>query len=149
MQTKLNNQVKSKLFYSVLIVIGIVLLFLFLLHLLTRKLKNDFNLFISFFNKAVHSKEEISRNLIQFSELDQMAENANEMLQEKIHAQQNLLSEKERYRDLFNENPLSLWEEDLSKVIKILDEIKRKGTTISKEYFDKNPKVFEKCFAGA
>jgi len=96
MQKELNNQIKIKLLYSIMIIVGIVLLFLFLLNLLTRKLKNDFKLFISFFNKTAHSKEEINRNLVQFAELDQMAINANGMLHEKNRAQQNLLREKER-----------------------------------------------------
>ena len=278
MQKELNDQIKIKLLYSILIIVGIVLLFLFLLNLLTRKLKNDFKLFISFFNKTAHSKEEINRNLVQFAELDQMAINANGMLHEKIRAQQNLLSEKERlfvtirsigdavittdtsgnvdlmnivaeqltgwqnreakgkpltdifkivnaltrkivenpvaqvlesgniaglanhtiliskdrtefqiadsaapikntndeisgvvlvfrnvtqeyqmrkelqqseksYRDLFNENPLSLWEEDFTEVKELLDGIKEEEKTVSKEYFDENPDFFKECLS--
>jgi PAS domain S-box-containing protein len=107
--TKLNNQIKTKILSFALIVIGIIIFVLFFFNRLNRRLKNDFNLFISFFNRAAHSNESINRDLIQFVELDQMAENANKMLQDKILAQQSLLGEREalqeseeKYREIFN-----------------------------------------------
>lgn len=96
MHTELNNQIKEKTLYFIIIVTGIITLFLLLFHWLNRRLENDFNLFISFFNRAALSDEEIKRDLVQFDELDRMAENANRMLGDKIHASQKLLDERER-----------------------------------------------------
>ena len=96
MQTQLNNQIKAKMLYFTLVVMGIVALFLLLFHWLNRRFKNDFNLFISFFNQAAYSDESINRNAVKFTEFDRMAENANKMLRDKIHARQELLGERER-----------------------------------------------------
>jgi PAS domain S-box-containing protein len=96
MQTKLNDQIKAKMFYSILIVLGIVALFFLFFHWLNRGLRNDFNLFISFFKRAADSEEEIDRESIKFVELDQMAEYANKMLADRKQAEDALL-EKERF----------------------------------------------------
>lgn len=96
MQTKLNDQIKAKMFYSILIVLGIVALFFLFFHWLNRGLRNDFNLFISFFKRAADSEEEIDRESIKFVELDQMAEYANKMLAARKQAEDALL-EKERF----------------------------------------------------
>ena len=96
MQTALNRGVKIKLFYSFLIMAGIVGFFLFLFNILTRRLQNDFSLFISFFERASISDEPINRDLIQFDELDRMAGYANNMLNERMQYRQDLLNEKER-----------------------------------------------------
>ena len=83
MQSTLNGQIKMKLLYSILIIIGIVTLFLFFFNRLNRRLKNDFNLFASFFDRAASHNEIINRDLVKLVEFDRMAENANQM-QEKI-----------------------------------------------------------------
>ncbi len=138
MHAALNDQVKMKSIYFILIIAGIILLFLFFLSLLTNKIKNDYKLFLSFFNKTVHSNEEINRDLIQFLELDRMAEYANRMRKE-------LISSKENYKDLFNDNPVALWEEDFSEVKNKLDDVKTKGAVITKEYFNDNIDLFNEC----
>ena len=98
MQTKLNNQIKEKMLYSILIVTGIVALFFLFFNWLNRGLKNDFNLFVSFFNRAAHSDEEIDRETIKFVELDQMAEYANKMLTDRKQAEDALRESEERFR---------------------------------------------------
>ncbi len=96
MRVKLNREVKTRLFYFLLITAVIVVCFLFLLEILTRRLENDFNIFISFFEKASISDEPMNRDLIKFDELDSMAEYANNMLDEKIKSEQDILNERER-----------------------------------------------------
>ncbi|MCD6388021.1 MAG: cache domain-containing protein [Desulfobulbaceae bacterium] len=96
MQNALNRQLKTKMHYSILLIVGIIMLFLLLSNWLNRKFKNNFNLFISFFNKAAHSDQAINRDVVKFIEFDRMAKNANKMLRDKIHARQELLDEKER-----------------------------------------------------
>ena len=95
-RSELNSQLKAKMFYFIIIAVGIVALFLFLFNLLTRRLKNDFSLFISFLNRAAFSNEPIDLDMVRFVEFEQMAKNANKMLQDKIHAQQELQNEREQ-----------------------------------------------------
>jgi PAS domain S-box-containing protein len=101
MQTKLNNQIKEKMLYFVLTVMGIVTLFFLFFNWLNRGLKNDFNLIVTFFNKAAHSDEEIDRKPIKFVEIDQMAEYANKMLADRKQAEQALRESEKKYRNLF------------------------------------------------
>ena len=90
MQRKLNQQIRKKMVYYVLITIAIVAFFLFLFSRLNRRLKNDFRLFVSFFNQAAHSDEPIDRQKVQFHELDRMAEYANKMLADRRQAEKAL-----------------------------------------------------------
>ncbi|MCD4654883.1 PAS domain S-box protein [bacterium] len=66
---------------------------------------------------------------------------------ERKQAEEKLIDSEERYRNLFEENPLSLWEEDWSEVKKFLDELQNKGITVSKKYFDENPIIFSECIS--
>ena len=101
MQTKLNSQIKEKMFYFILIVMGVIALFFLFFNWLNRGLKNDFNLIVSFFKKAAHSEEEIDRESIKFVELDQMAEYANKMLTDRKQTEQALRQSETKYRHLF------------------------------------------------
>lgn len=103
MQTELNRRIKAKMIYSLIIAVGIVIFFLFLFSRLNRRLKKDFNLFISFFNRAALSYESIDRDKVQFDELDRMAENANKMLADRRQAEEALKGSEERYSAIFHE----------------------------------------------
>ncbi len=96
MQAELNREMKTRFFYFFLLTSVIVCFFLFFLRIMTRRLKNDFNLFILFFDGAVSADEQVNRDLIHFAELDRMAEYANEMLEERKKSTQEILNEKER-----------------------------------------------------
>jgi len=54
-----------------------------------------------------------------------------------------ILSEK-RFKSLFNNNPVSLWEEDISEVLKLLDN-KIKEVDNLKQYLDENPDFVYEC----
>lgn len=56
-----------------------------------------------------------------------------------------LIESEENYRNLFNENPIALREEDCSEVKQILNNTKKKGINITKEYLDANPDFVAKC----
>ncbi len=98
MQETLYRQIKLKIISLLLLIGGIVVIFLFLFSKLSRKLTNDINLFISFFNSAVSANKEIDRKSVQFEELDSIAKNANRMLRDKIQAEEekNKLAEQVR-----------------------------------------------------
>ncbi len=67
--------------------------------------------------------------------------NENKLLHQKLNKNKS----NNNYLNLFENNPLSLWEEDFSELIKILNNLKSKGITNYREYLDKNPDFVEKC----
>jgi diguanylate cyclase (GGDEF)-like protein/PAS domain S-box-containing protein len=52
-----------------------------------------------------------------------------------------------RYRDLFEESAVSLWEEDFSAVKQRLETLRRQGVTDFGAYFDANPDFVAECAA--
>ncbi len=101
MRTELINQTKLKIFYSILIVMSISTIIILFFNWLNHRLKNDFKLFLSFFNRAVYSHEKIDRGNIKFVELDQMAKNANKMLADRKQAEEALLESEKKYRIIY------------------------------------------------
>jgi PAS domain S-box-containing protein len=63
----------------------------------------------------------------------------------QLEAESLILESEKNYRNLFENNPLSLWEEDLSEVIKLLESLKKNEIADFKDYFDKNPDFVIKC----
>jgi diguanylate cyclase (GGDEF)-like protein len=51
----------------------------------------------------------------------------------------------ERYRVLFENSPISLWEEDFSGVKRIVDETKKQGVSDFRNYFSDHPEILKKC----
>ncbi len=95
-RSALNTEVKKKILYSLLVIAGILSLMLFLLTRLTRRLEEDFNLFISFFGNAAEEDKTIDSDNIRFLEFEKLAESANRMLKEKSEARKELQEEKEQ-----------------------------------------------------
>ncbi len=50
-----------------------------------------------------------------------------------------------RYRTLFEDSPISLWEEDLSRLKTYFDALKKDGITDFRQYFYDNPDALAKC----
>ncbi len=50
-----------------------------------------------------------------------------------------------KYRKLFKESPISLWEEDFSEAKKYLAYLRKKGVSDLRNYFDKNLSELEKA----
>ena len=96
MQIELNREIWSNVQLYTFVVIVTILSFILLWNWLSRRLKNDFSLFADFFNQAAHSSASISRDLVKFVELDQMAETANQMLNDKALAEKALIDEREQ-----------------------------------------------------
>lgn len=57
---------------------------------------------------------------------------------ERKKAQEALINSEERYRRLFEDSPISLWEEDLSGVRSYIDGLKQKGVADFEKYFPQN-----------
>jgi len=56
-----------------------------------------------------------------------------------------LRASEEKYRELFEACPVSLWEEDFSAVKQFLDELRQKGVSDLDAYFTNNPQDVAKC----
>ncbi len=69
-----------------------------------------------------------------------------EVLNRRI-AESNLVEENARYRSLFEQSPISLWEEDFSGVKKYIDELKESGVSDFREFFNNNPESVLLCLA--
>jgi len=66
---------------------------------------------------------------------------------ERKKAEEALLESEDRYRRLFEDSPISLWEEDFSSVKNYLDSLKSSGVKDLRAYFDNHPEEIYKCAA--
>ncbi|MBS1249123.1 MAG: Sensor histidine kinase ResE [Chloroflexi bacterium] len=64
---------------------------------------------------------------------------------ERKRVLEGLHSSNERYHALFNDSPISLWEEDFSGVKDILDSLHRKGVRDFRSYLDDHPEIVAEC----
>jgi PAS domain S-box-containing protein len=60
-------------------------------------------------------------------------------------AEQELQDRKERYRSLFEDSPISIWEEDFSRVKKYIDRLRSSGVIDFDAYFRRHPQSVVKC----
>jgi signal transduction histidine kinase/sensor domain CHASE-containing protein len=56
-----------------------------------------------------------------------------------------LRESEERYRMVFENSPVSIWEEDFSGVKTLLDDLRRKGVADIETYFDQHPETIRQC----
>jgi PAS domain S-box-containing protein len=60
-------------------------------------------------------------------------------------AYRNLQESEQRYRIIFENSPVSIWEEDFSAVKNLFDNLKKDGVTNLDTYFDKHPETILQC----
>jgi PAS domain S-box-containing protein len=60
-------------------------------------------------------------------------------------AEEELRASRERYQSLFENVPISLWEEDFSAVKTYVDDLRRNGILDLRNYFDNNPEAVQIC----
>jgi DNA-binding NtrC family response regulator len=66
---------------------------------------------------------------------------------ERRLASKALTESEARYRGLFEDSPVSLWEEDFSAVKKRLDGLRKRGVKDFRAYFKSHPQVVKECAA--
>lgn len=59
--------------------------------------------------------------------------------------EETLKESEERYRNLFEDSPISLWEEDSSEIKNHIDELRRKGVKDFKKYFETHHEEVIRC----
>ncbi|WP_419786042.1 PAS domain-containing sensor histidine kinase [Pseudodesulfovibrio sp.] len=68
-------------------------------------------------------------------------------ISERKIAENALQASERRFRDLFEDSPISLWEEDLTRLKTFFDQLKASGVTDFREYFATHPEGLTKCAA--
>lgn len=64
---------------------------------------------------------------------------------ERKRAERELQESEERFRSLFENSPVSLWEEDASEVQQYIEELKQSGITDLRAHFKANPESLKHC----
>ncbi|UCB52046.1 MAG: PAS domain S-box protein [Candidatus Zixiibacteriota bacterium] len=64
---------------------------------------------------------------------------------ERRRAEEALQRSEDRYRNLFEDSPISLWEEDFSGVKKYIDRLRNSGITDFRAYLESHPQAVAKC----
>ncbi|MBI5842503.1 MAG: PAS domain S-box protein [Chloroflexi bacterium] len=62
-------------------------------------------------------------------------------------AEESLHESETRFKSLFEDSPISLWEEDFSLVAAYLDELRQSGVTDFRAYFENHPEAVAHCAA--
>lgn len=66
-------------------------------------------------------------------------------ISERLRAEEDLKRSEMRYRALFEDSPISLWEEDFSRLKRYLDRLKADGVLNFASYFSRNPDEITRC----
>lgn len=112
-----------------------------------RELKTSMSLTFSSHHKAKDGRifpVEVNANYIEFESKSYNLALVRDITERK-RAEEALREREESYRNLFEESPVSLWEEDFSDVKIHFDSLKKKSIVDFRNYLDIHPDVIKNC----
>lgn len=113
LQNTLKQDRQREVSFTILTAIIALFAFLTVFKLISLSYINDYNLFLKFFKQASTDDKEIDCDLVRYTDLRQMAKQANKMLHEKQSAKLELKNEKEHFQELLEYLPVGVFEADL------------------------------------
>jgi PAS domain S-box-containing protein len=96
------RQIINHLAKIALVLVGLVLFVLFVALIVFRKAKKNFDSFSSFFERATIELNEINPDIMDFIELKDLADSANDMVKARKQAEKALRESEERFAAIFN-----------------------------------------------
>ena len=78
---------------------------------------------------------------------DKMAEALEQQETKRRKAEEALKESEERYRTLFEQSPISIWEEDFSAIKAHLDDLRASGVNDFRQHFENHPEEVAGCLA--
>ena len=99
--------IKETFLIAILALISILFIYISL-KIFNTKLQKNFDLFNNFFENNEQLKTPISREEIDYFELDNLAKNANAMLRNRKIVEQKLIDEKVKFNVIFEKSPIPL-----------------------------------------
>jgi PAS domain S-box-containing protein len=78
-------------------------------------------------------------------EIGDLINSFNQMVQNLKQSEGEIKKSEKRYREIFVNSPISLWEEDFSEAKTYIDSLRKSGVTDFRGYFTKHPEEMKKC----
>lgn len=132
-------------FYTSSLILMILVLPFIIKFLLGKFLRTPFSEFSDMVESYTLGDENAFRKQSSYVEFDPFTKTIKEMGDKISHQYRLLTLSNKRYRNLFQNSPIPLWEEDFTELYHYLDEFRKKNVQDFREYFDTHPSVLRKC----
>ncbi|MBU2648234.1 cache domain-containing protein [bacterium] len=109
----LQKSIKIHILKIMAVLIGLILTVYLFARIIAARTRQDFDRFTTFFEKASTQLLEIQKDGFHFSEFSKLSDIANEMVRERLKAEQDLRESEEKYRYLFENNLIGVGIMDL------------------------------------